>query len=68
MRKADGSWLVDGGVTIRDLNRTWLALPDEDASTLAGLILLKAALSPAQVKNLDFMISAFVLLNAKVTG
>ena len=34
--QADGSWLVDGNVTIRDLNRTlgW-HLPDEDASTVA---------------------------------
>ena len=33
--QADGSWLVDGGVTIRDLNRAlgWHP-PDEDASTL----------------------------------
>ncbi len=36
----DGSYIVDGSVTIRDLNREheW-GLPDEDASTIAGLIL-----------------------------
>jgi Mg2+/Co2+ transporter CorB len=36
----DGSYIVDGTVTIRDLNREceW-NLPDEEASTVAGLIL-----------------------------
>jgi Mg2+/Co2+ transporter CorB len=36
----DGSLLVDGQVTIRDLNRQfdWY-LPDDEASTIAGLIL-----------------------------
>ena len=37
---ADGSYVIDGTVTLRDLNRQlgW-DLPDENASTLAGLIL-----------------------------
>jgi len=36
----DGSYLVDGTVTIRDLNREFgWPLPDEEASTIAGLIL-----------------------------
>ncbi len=36
----DGSFIVDGTVTIRDLNREYeWDLPDEEASTLAGLIL-----------------------------
>lgn len=36
----DGTYVIDGTVTIRDLNRqfSW-SLPDESASTLAGLIL-----------------------------
>ncbi|MBC8338237.1 MAG: HlyC/CorC family transporter [Alphaproteobacteria bacterium] len=38
--KPDGSYLVDGTVTIRDLNREFeWDLPDEEASTLAGLVL-----------------------------
>lgn len=38
--QADGSYLVDGTVTIRDLNREFeWTLPDEDAATIAGLIL-----------------------------
>ncbi len=40
MPRADGSYLIDGGVTIRDLNREleW-KLPDEEAATVAGLVL-----------------------------
>ncbi|MHA1598120.1 MAG: HlyC/CorC family transporter [Alphaproteobacteria bacterium] len=36
----DGSYVVNGGVTIRDLNRrlNW-NLPDEEAATVAGLVL-----------------------------
>lgn len=38
--QADGSYIVEGNVTIRDLNRQFdWELPDEVASTLAGLIL-----------------------------
>lgn len=38
--QADGSYIVDGNVTIRDLNRQFeWELPNEEASTLAGLIL-----------------------------
>ncbi len=38
--QADGSFIVDGTVTIRDLNREFeWGLPDEDAATVAGLIL-----------------------------
>ncbi len=36
----DGSFLVEGSVTIRDLNREFeWDLPDEEAATLAGLVL-----------------------------
>jgi len=39
----DGSYLVEGDVTIRDLNREleW-NLPDEEAATIAGLLLFEA--------------------------
>ncbi|MCB2009366.1 MAG: HlyC/CorC family transporter [Geminicoccaceae bacterium] len=38
--QTDGSVLVEGGVTVRDLNRqlSW-TLPDDDASTIAGLVI-----------------------------
>ena len=43
----DGSLLVDGGVTIRDLNRQFeWRLPDEEASTVAGLVLHEARRIP----------------------
>ncbi len=43
----DGSYLVDGGVTIRDLNREFgWRLPDEQASTVAGLVLHEARQIP----------------------
>jgi Mg2+/Co2+ transporter CorB len=43
----DGSYLVDGTVTIRDLNREFdWRLPDEEYSTLAGLILFESQSLP----------------------
>ena len=43
----DGSVLVDGSVTIRDLNRAldW-TLPDEEATTAAGLVIHEAQMIP----------------------
>lgn len=43
----DGSYLVDGIVTIRDLNRQFeWRLPDQEAATLAGLVLHEAKVIP----------------------
>lgn len=44
----DGDWIVDGAMTIRDLNRTsdW-NLPDEEAITIAGLVIHEAQTIPA---------------------
>lgn len=46
-QQADGSYLVEGTTMIRDLNREldW-NLPDEDASTLAGLVIHEARRIP----------------------
>ena len=46
-KQTDGSFLVDGKYTIRDLNRQldWL-LPDEEAATVAGLVLHEARIIP----------------------
>ncbi len=53
-----GSILVAGFVTIRDLNREFgWKLPDEDAATLAGLILYETAKIPEQGQI--FMIHGF---------
>ncbi|GFE63697.1 HlyC/CorC family transporter [Litoreibacter roseus] len=43
----DGSFLVDGAMTIRDLNRQaeW-SLPDEEANTVAGLVIHEAQSIP----------------------
>ena len=43
----DGSYLVDGSVTIRDLNRQFeWRLPDQEAATIAGLVLHEAKVIP----------------------
>ena len=45
--QGDGSYLVDGTVTIRDLNREYeWRLPDEEAATVAGLVLHEARRIP----------------------
>ena len=45
--KPDGSYLVDGGVPIRDLNRAFdWTLPDEEANTIAGLVIHEARTIP----------------------
>ncbi len=45
--QADGSFVIDGKVTIRDLNREFdWGLPDEEYSTLAGLILFESQRIP----------------------
>jgi Mg2+/Co2+ transporter CorB len=46
-READGTYLVDGTVTIRDLNREFdWRLPDDDVATIAGLVLHEARRIP----------------------
>ena len=45
--EADGSYLVNGDVTLRDLNREFeWNLPDDDAATVAGLLLNEARRIP----------------------
>ena len=42
-----GTFVVDGSVTIRDLNREFdWRLPDEEASTIAGLVMYEARMIP----------------------
>ncbi len=46
-RDAEGSYLVDGRVTLRDLNRQFeWNLPDDDASTVAGLLIYETRTIP----------------------
>ena len=43
----DGSYIVDGATTIRDLNRLFdWSLPDEEAATVAGLVIYNAQVIP----------------------
>ena len=45
--QADGSFIIDGGVTLRNLNREFdWGLPDEKAATLAGFVLHEARTIP----------------------
>ena len=45
--QSDGSYIVDGSVPIRDLNREFeWRLPDDEAATIAGLILYEARQIP----------------------
>ncbi len=54
-RCEDGSYLVDGSMTIRDLNREmdW-ALPDEEANTVAGLVIHEAQMIPDEGQEFKF--------------
>ena len=46
-RSEDGQFLIDGAMTIRDLNRaTDWSLPDEEANTVAGLVIHEAQTIP----------------------
>jgi Mg2+/Co2+ transporter CorB len=46
-RTDDGQFLVEGAMTIRDLNRaTDWTLPDEEANTVAGLVIHEAQMIP----------------------
>lgn len=51
----DGSYIIEGGVTIRDLNRrfNW-NLPDEEASTVAGLVINEARIIPVKGQIFTF--------------
>ena len=51
----DGEFVVDGATTIRDLNRAndW-SLPDEEANTIAGLVIHEAQMIPTVGQVLSF--------------
>ncbi|MBI1418215.1 MAG: DUF21 domain-containing protein [Limimaricola sp.] len=54
-RTEDGAYLVDGGMTIRDLNRAcdW-QLPDDEANTIAGLVIHEAQMIPVKGQVFSF--------------
>jgi magnesium and cobalt exporter, CNNM family len=54
-RDEAGDWIVEGGMTIRDLNRSmdW-SLPDEEANTVAGLVIHEAQMIPTSGQVFSF--------------
>jgi Mg2+/Co2+ transporter CorB len=54
-RTEGGDYIVDGAMTIRDLNRAndW-TLPDEEANTVAGLVIHEAQTIPTQGQVFSF--------------
>ncbi len=54
-RTEDGAYIVDGGTTIRDVNRAndWV-LPDDEANTIAGLVIHEAQMIPAEGQVFSF--------------
>ncbi len=58
-----GDWLVDGAMTIRDFNReTDCVLPDEEAITVAGLVIHEAQLIPTVGQVFSFHDFRFEIL------
>lgn len=55
IKSKDGGWLVDGGMTIRDFNRsTECNLPDDEANTMAGLVIHEAQMIPTAGQVFSF--------------
>lgn len=54
-KQSGGAYLIDGTVTIRDLNREFhWDLPDEDYSTIAGLLIHEAKIIPNAGQSFSF--------------
>ncbi len=62
-QEADGSVLVDGTVPIRDLNRAldW-QLPDDEATTIAGLVIHETQSIPEEKQAFTFHGKRFIVL------
>ena len=62
-KEADGSIVVDGSVSIRDLNRAmgW-SLPDEDATTIAGLVIYESRSIPEERSSFTFYGKRFIVM------
>jgi Mg2+/Co2+ transporter CorB len=54
-RTKEGDYLVEGAMTIRDLNRAmdW-QLPDDEANTVAGLVIHEAQMIPVEGQAFSF--------------
>jgi Mg2+/Co2+ transporter CorB len=54
-RTPDGAFVIDGAMTIRDLNRQYdWQLPDDEANTIAGLVIHEAQTIPAEGQVFSF--------------
>ena len=62
-QEADGSIVVDGSVPIRDLNRAldW-SLPDEEATTIAGLVIHESKSIPEERQAFTFYGKRFIVM------
>lgn len=62
-QEADGSIVVDGSVPIRDLNRAmdW-QLPDEEATTIAGLVIHESKTIPEERQAFTFYGKRFIVM------
>ena len=62
-QEADGSVVVDGAVAIRDLNRAlgW-SLPDDEATTIAGLVIHETQSIPKERQAFTFHGKRFVVM------
>lgn len=62
-KEADGSIVVDGGVSIRDLNRAmgW-GLPDSEATTVAGLVIHESRSIPDERQAFTFHGKRFIVM------
>ncbi|MCS4091387.1 HlyC/CorC family transporter [Rhizobium sp. BK176] len=62
-QEADGSIVVDGNVPIRDLNRAldW-HLPDEEATTIAGLVIHESMTIPEERQAFTFHDKRFIVM------
>lgn len=62
--QADGSVIVEGSVPIRDLNRaTDWSLPDDEATTIAGLVIHEAKMIPEERQIFTFHGFRFTVLS-----
>ncbi len=65
-RNEAGDYVIDGGMTIRDFNRaTECALPDDEANTVAGLVIHEAQMIPNEGQVFSFHGFRFEILQRK---
>lgn len=62
----DGAFLIDGAMTIRDLNRaTDWRLPDDEANTIAGLVIHEAQMIPNEGQVFSFHGFRFTVISKR---